>query len=150
MLNIHSFPEIIILQTLIQIMTTSLVTKILLLPYHHRANVMLRRGFQSRDQFAHHHNNTSTRETRQTNYNPQGPLYSRRSSVIHPSLRRKLNENPEDIVNILRLVENDNLSNSEYIRLGNRGSLCVTREVSCRQFMFILLTFILIVEKWKV
>ena len=149
MLNIHSFPEKIIniLQTLIQIMTTSLVTKILLLPYHHRANVMLRRGFQSRDQFAHHHINTSTRETRQTNYNPQGPLYSRRSSVIHPSLRRKLNENPEDIVNILRLVENDNLSNSEYIRLGNRGSLCVTREVSCREFMFIFLTFMLILEE---
>ena len=40
-----------------------------------------------------------------------------------------MNEQPERVIRLLDLAENDNLSNDEYIRLGRRGSLCVTREV---------------------
>ena len=43
--------------------------------------------------------------------------------------RKELNNNPELVLKLLNLAENDNLSNSQYIRLGNRGSLCITRQV---------------------
>lgn len=47
-------------------------------------------------------------------------------------LRKQLNQNPEIVVRILQLAENESLSNEEFIRLGSRGSLCVTREQSER------------------
>merc|ERR1712110_231846 len=44
------------------------------------------------------------------------------------SLRKTLNEHPEHVLRILNLVENVRLSTCEHIRLGNRGSLAVSRE----------------------
>ena len=44
------------------------------------------------------------------------------------NLRKTLNEHPEHVLRILNLVENVRLSTCEHIRLGNRGSLAVSRE----------------------
>ena len=44
------------------------------------------------------------------------------------SLRKTLNEHPEHVLRILNLAENERLSTCEHIRLGNRGSLAVSRE----------------------
>ena len=52
-----------------------------------------------------------------------------RYSHHYMTTRKELNNNPELVVKLLNLAENDNLSNSQYIRLGNRGSLCITRQV---------------------
>ena len=57
------------------------------------------------------------------------PSSSTSSTYQLTLLRKQLNEQPERVIRLLDLAENDNLSNDEYIRLGRRGSLCVTREV---------------------
>jgi len=44
------------------------------------------------------------------------------------TLRRQLNQHPEKIARLLNLSENENLSSIQYMRCGNRGSLCITRE----------------------
>ena len=43
-------------------------------------------------------------------------------------MRKKLNEHPEHVLRLLNLAENESLSTCEHIRLGNRGSLAVSRE----------------------
>ena len=70
------------------------------------------------------------------------PSSSTSSTYQLTLLRKQLNEQPERVIRLLDLAENDNLSNDEYIRLGRRGSLCVTREV--KLFINYYLKFIII------
>ena len=66
--------------------------------------------------------------------NNSEPNYTRRKNSYLPkfTLRRQLNQHPEKIARLLNLSENENLSSIQYMRCGNRGSLCITREVGLR------------------
>jgi len=62
--------------------------------------------------------------------NSSEPSSARRKNSFLPkyTLRKQLNKHPEQIARLLNLSENENLSSSQYMRCGNRGSLCITRE----------------------
>ena len=72
---------------------------------------------------AHFHEYQSQKSQNQTRHSDKKKFYDQLQS-----LRKKLNEHPECVLRILKLAENERLSTSEHIRLGNRGSLAVSRE----------------------
>lgn len=59
---------------------------------------------------------------------PSGPNIAPKEYNIHDlSIRRKLNDDPETVLNILKMEPNELLSTSEQLRIGARGSLSITR-----------------------
>ena len=67
-------------------------------------------------------------QSKKSHHMPRLTAANKKSFDQLQSLRKTLNEHPEHVLRILNLVENVRLSTCEHIRLGNRGSLAVSRE----------------------
>ena len=47
-------------------------------------------------------------------------------------LRRKLNAHPETVVRLLQLQVNENMTSTSMIRVGNKGSLAIAKQVGLK------------------
>jgi len=57
-----------------------------------------------------------------------GPTYLKMPTFDTAVLRRKLNEHPEEVVRLLQLQVNENMTSTREIRLGNKGSLAIAKQ----------------------
>ena len=58
-----------------------------------------------------------------------GPMYLKTPNFQTEILRRKLNDHPEKIVRLLQLRVNENMTSHKEIRVGNKGSLAIAKQV---------------------
>ena len=58
-----------------------------------------------------------------------GPIYLKTPSFQTEGLRRKLNDHPEEIVRLLHLRVNEDMTSNKEIRVGNKGSLAIAKQV---------------------
>ena len=59
----------------------------------------------------------------------QGPTYLKMPTIQTDVLRRKLNAHPETVVRLLQLQVNENMTCNSMIRVGNKGSLAIAKQV---------------------
>ena len=58
-----------------------------------------------------------------------GPTYLKMPTIQTEVLRRKLNAHPETVVRLLQLQVNENMTSTSMIRVGNKGSLAIAKQV---------------------
>ena len=61
-----------------------------------------------------------------------GPTYLKMPTIQTDVLRRKLNAHPETVVRLLQLQVNENMTNTSMIRVGNKGSLAIAKQVGLK------------------
>ena len=61
-----------------------------------------------------------------------GPTYLKMPTIQTDVLRRKLNAHPETVVRLLQLQVNENMTCPSMIRVGNKGSLAIAKQVVLR------------------
>ena len=85
-------------------------------------NIMFKRFFRIQDPNCSH-------LTLKRPFTRPGPTYLKMPSFHTDVLRRKLNDHPEQIVRLLQLRVNENMTSSKEIRVGSKGSLAIAKQV---------------------